>query len=213
METLKDENVIEFDFNNIFMKKVSYIELQELIVSKADDKKTNYLFLDEVQEIENFEKCIVNLFEHRTIKFDIYITGSNSKMFSSSLTALFTGKNIEIKVFPLSFKEYFSYCKERNGNIQKLECFLKYVEYGGLPIILDYVDKEDNTRKIIEKVLADSVEIDVKRRHQIKTNAFQNLLKYIYAHVGQVISGINIANFLKSNVEAINYKTIMRYIG
>jgi predicted AAA+ superfamily ATPase len=97
----------------------------------------NYVFLDEIQEIKNFENCVITLFENKKIKFDIVLTGSNSKMFSDELGSLFTGRYLEIHVFPFSFHEYFEYFKINDISFASVnDMFEQYIQYGGLPILL-----------------------------------------------------------------------------
>jgi predicted AAA+ superfamily ATPase len=109
------------------------MELYDEIVGNAIQDKTNYVFLDEIQDIPEFEKCVIGLFEHRTLKFDIYISSSNSRMFSEELATLFTGRGKEIKILPLSFKQYYEYV----NNISELDAFKRYMKYGGLPLIVE----------------------------------------------------------------------------
>ncbi|MDR2568175.1 MAG: ATP-binding protein [Mycoplasmataceae bacterium] len=206
--------MFSFDFNDIKLRKLSYEQLYDLIIAQANSEKTNYLFLDEVQEIKNFEHCIISLFENKQYKFDIYITGSNSKMFSSKLATLFTGRNVEIKVYPLSFKEYFEFVKMNYNIHDKYQVFEKYLKYGGLPICLDSFNQPLAIETKLLSLINDAIEKDIFSRHKVENvNEFKKILKYLIVNIGQPISTTNIANTIKSNNKSIvSAKTIDRYI-
>jgi predicted AAA+ superfamily ATPase len=138
-QTLKNEHIIEFNFNDPNFSELTAVELYNIILEKSLHQRINYVLLDEVQEIKNFEKCIVGLFENKNIKFDIYITGSNSHMFSSELATLMTGRTSEIQVFPLTFEEL---------NTSKFKVnLLSYLKYGGLGIICNLYENEAELKK------------------------------------------------------------------
>jgi predicted AAA+ superfamily ATPase len=134
-------------------------------------------------------------------------------MFSKALATLFTGRSIEIRVYPLSFKEYYEYHESINTKLKTTEIFSKYMKYGGLPVLLGVVNNDDKMEKVLQKVFDDSVQVDIEQRHMIRTEFFYKIAEYIFLQVGQPISVNNIANFLKSNNNSkTNFKTIMRYI-
>ncbi|GHU50753.1 ATPase [Bacilli bacterium] len=195
---------------------MNYKNLKAKILSNAVKDKVNYLFLDEIQDVKNFERTLIQLFESKTIQFDIYITGSNSVMFSSSLATLFTGRNIEIKVYPLAFKEYYTYYKEFDSSKERQEIFEKYVLYGGLPIYLKFLENENKIKDSLSSVFLDSAAKDVKKRHKLKNvDEFNIIAKYIYQNIGQPASALKIANKLRSetkNKSKITYRTVLKYI-
>jgi predicted AAA+ superfamily ATPase len=136
---IDSNQIINYDFNNVNLKKYTYKKLYDEIINKSSKNTTNYVFLDEIQEVKNFEKCVIALFENKQIKFDIYITGSNSHMFSSKLATLFTGRNAPIYVYPITFKSFF---KELNKSTDRSKSFEKYLKYGGLGIVIPNYDNE-----------------------------------------------------------------------
>ncbi|MDR2846788.1 MAG: ATP-binding protein [Mycoplasmataceae bacterium] len=206
--------IISYDFNDLILSQLKYLELYKDIISKSSKNIINYVFLDEIQEIENFEKVVISLFENKEYKYDIYITGSNSKMFSSNLSTLFTGRNIEIKVFPLSFKEFYGCAKDILKNNDKTSIFNKYLNYGGLPIILESLDNNKEIEKILSTVFDDTVQRDIHLRHSIKKiRDFENFAKYVYFNIGSTISTINVSNYIKTNNKTkIAHTTIERYL-
>jgi predicted AAA+ superfamily ATPase len=211
---VNEEQIQTYNFNDMMFDKTSYESLYTMIVNKADKKAINYIFLDEVQEIENFEKAIIALFENKSIKFDIYITGSNSKMFSSSLATLFTGRNQEIKIYPLSFAEIYTYLKGVLKIDDRYILFQFYLKYGGLPIIIDVIKNEKLIRERLSSVLHDTVNKDVKERYTLRNfSEFIRICSYAFDNIGSVFSTTNISNYINSNNKTkITHKTVERYL-
>jgi predicted AAA+ superfamily ATPase len=162
---------------------------------------------DEIQEINDFEKTIITLFEHKKFKYDIYITGSNSKMFSSELVSLFTGRTSEIEVFPFSYNEIL------NGVSNNKIDFEQYLLKGGLGIIVPMYTDDIRVTSTLEKVYNGLIKKDVKNRHTIKYyDGIEKISEYLFHHVGRNVSANNLENYLKSNKEAkITKKTLLNY--
>lgn len=144
-----EKNIININFdNNDFKHLLDSDKLHDYILENTDKKKMNYIFLDEIQNVPSFEKCIDSLFLRDYL--DIYLTGSNSYMLSGELATYLTGRYIQIHVLPLSFKEYLSYY----GATDELKKYNEYITYGGFPYLinlendkdkLDYLDSVYNT--------------------------------------------------------------------
>jgi predicted AAA+ superfamily ATPase len=211
---IQSNQIISYDFNDIKLKKHTYESLYDEILNKASNTKTNYVFLDEIQEINKFEECVISLFENKDYKFDIYLTGSNSKLFSSSLATKFTGRNLEIKVYPFSFNEYILFAKTNGITLSKSKLFERYIKYGSLPIILDVFLYDEVVSSRIKTVLLDSVSKDILERHKIRNTAdFKRITKYLFDHIGQLINIIKLANYINSNNQTkISARSIDRYI-
>jgi predicted AAA+ superfamily ATPase len=179
------------------------------IESCADPQTMNYVFLDEIQEIKEFEHTIIALFEHTKIQFDIYITGSNSHMFSNELATRLTGRTSTLKIYPLSFKELYENINQ-NEDVQKF--LQRYLIQGGLGIMInDYYHraKSEETAKLI---INDTIEKDVTNRHHIiaDIHAFRKIIDFVFIHVGRDINSLNVSrNLIGSN---ISYKTVFNYI-
>jgi predicted AAA+ superfamily ATPase len=209
---IQKDAIISFDFNDPLLCKINYLDLYKDIINKSHKQKTNYVFLDEIQEVKNFEKCVIGLFEHKTIKYDIYITGSNSHMFSRELATLFTGRSQEIKVYPFSFREYFNAFKKKYT--YKTKAFYMYMKYGGLPAIFEFMGNDEQIKEKLSNIFYDCLQKDVETRHNIRNHSeFKKISKYLFDNIGQQISTFNIANTLKSkNKTNISPNTINRYI-
>ncbi|GMO16223.1 MAG: ATP-binding protein [Mycoplasmoidaceae bacterium] len=218
---VQEEQIIEYDFNKLELQDLTYKELHDQIIAKSSKDKVNFLLLDEIQDIDDFEKAIISLFENETIDYDIYLTGSNSKMFSSKLATLFTGRNLQIKVLPFSFKEFYDFNIKYNFKrkdqlgVNKKPLFDLYMKYGGLPILLKNVNNNKVKENELSQVLYDTVQKDIKTRHSIKNiTEFNRVAKFVLLESGKEISVMNTANYLKSNEKSkIAHTTIERYLN
>jgi len=188
------------DWNSIFFS----------IIDKVDEDKTNYIFLDEVQEIEKFEKLLNGLYIQENV--NLFVTGSNSKLLSSELATLLTGRSIEIHVLPYSFKEY-TLALQTTENIQELFVNHYFLESSlpesvkirkhGMDAVLNYVDGVYHS--ILEKDIYPRIK-DVNRR------MFENVYKFVLANIGSEISPSSIAKALKQDGINVHHKTVSDYL-
>lgn len=208
----KDIIYIELDrrgYKNITTPK----QLEKLIDSQIKDDNFKYIFIDEVQNVKNYEKLINSYNEERN--FSIFLTGSNSYLLSGELMTKLTGRYIEIEIMPLTFYEYVDmkkfFNKEINQNIY-LE-FEKYLREGGFPKSITYDNYEDKMT-YITSVLSQIYEKDIKNRNKIKdVDLFENVEKFIINNFGNVISVGNIVEYLKNQKRLkVDRRTIKRYI-
>ncbi len=184
------------------------------IKKKMQPNKTNYIFLDEVQNIPFFEKLVDGLFV--TEKTDIYITGSNAFLLSSELATLLSGRYIEISILPLSFKEYL---KARNIDIEN-----KYLNYETL--FFDYVNETslpkgvalresgfDKIYEYLDAIYTTIIEKDITQRHQVNDKrAFANIVKFVASNIGNQLSPSNISKTLKQDGQKIHHSTVEKYL-
>jgi predicted AAA+ superfamily ATPase len=209
-ETCQNDNIIEFDFNELNQCVYTYETLHDEIIKRTIENKTNVVILDEIQEIENFEKCIISLYSNKKYKYDIYITGSNSHMFSAELVTLFTGRTMEYVVFPFSFKEINEYIFQNTNAVKQYEYYLMH---GGLGAIVDSYLKSDRCYKILENVFNTILKKDLVDRYNIRnTDGFEKITKYVFNHIGRNISASNLEHFLVSNKEIkVTKNTLLKY--
>ncbi len=207
IENIENSNIIHINYN--LPKYEDLKEYKKLINYVEDNYKENmknFLFIDEVQMCEGFEKAINGF--HAEEKFDIYITGSNAFLMSSDLATLFTGRTFEIEVYPFSFKEYQEYYKYQY--IQ--EAFDKYVFEGGMSGSYLYKTQEEKYQYIRE-VFNTLIVRDIKQKYKIRNaDIIQNLADYLMDNISNLTSPNNIANVLNSNNVSITDKTINNYI-
>lgn len=203
---IKDENIIRINLESIRYKNLREPEklfqyLDNLI--KKDERY--YIFIDEIQLLDQFEDVVNGI----KIDFDcdLYITGSNSKLLSSEINTKLRGRGIEIKVFPLSFKEFYDGASDKNV------AFNEYIKYGGLPYI-NSLDKEYEKTEYL-KMLNDTVATkDIIEKNKIRNEGvFNALLDLLCSSIGSYVSPNKIANTLNSNgFKTVNSETINNYL-
>ncbi len=207
-ETQLDANIIFVDFFDLKYEGLKeYHALYDYIESHYDVKKRNYVFVDEVQLCEKFELAINSL--HTARKYDLYITGSNAFLLSSDLATLFTGRYIEIHVFPFSFAEYCRYYADEQDT-EKL--FDDYVIRGGLAGSYEYRTERDRTN-YIRDVYDTIINRDLVTKYKLPdTTTLEHLAEFMMDNVSNLTSPNNISDMLTENVVATNHKTVGNYI-
>lgn len=209
---VKEENIIYINFESAKFDDIrTYKELYEYVETRIQKTKV-YILLDEVQNVEAWEKAI-NSF-NVDFDVDIYITGSNAYLLSSELSTLLSGRYIEIKMYPLSFKEYLKFNNYKNDNLE--DKFMEYLKYGGLPAITLIKDNDELVLSYLNDIYNTIVKKDVIDRNSIKDVALlENIIKYLSNNIGSPISSNKISDYLNSNkiVEKSNHQTIDNYLN
>jgi len=181
----KEDN--EFVFIEDYSDLITYAEKH---VSK---KANNYLFIDEIQDIKNFEKALRHFFSKKTL--DIYCTGSNARLLSSEIATGLSGRYIEIPIHALSYQEFLQFHNLKSGE----ESLEKYIRYGGLPFLINLELKDDIVYNYLQSIYGSIILKDVVARFQIRNVNFLNrLLEYLADNIGSLISANRISDFLKS---------------
>lgn len=206
-QNIKNINIIHINFNLVKFENINeYHMLVDYVNSQYDNKKKNFLLIDEVQMCEGFEKAINNF--HAEEKYDIYVTGSNAFLMSSDLATLFTGRTFIIEVYPFSFKEYMEYYNYTN--IQ--ESFDSYVRKGGMAGSYIYSTVEEKYNYLNE--IFDTLIIrDINQKYKIRNSSVINSLSnYLMDNISNLTSSNNITKTLNINNISITNKTIDNYI-
>ena len=205
-----DENasIIYIDFTDLdFEELKEYHKLHTYVKKAYVESKKNYLFIDEVQTCEGFEKTLNSL--HASEKFDIYVTGSNAFLLSSDLATLFTGRTFSIEVFPFSLKEYMEYYEI----VDVYEAYTQYRKMGGMAGSYLYTDK-DRRASYINDVFETLVIRDIVQKFKIRNlPLLEKIVDYLMDNVSNVVSANKMANTLVSNHIKTNDKTVGTYIG
>ena len=209
---VKEDNIIYINFESAMYDDIkNYKDLYQFVKDKIRKDKI-YLLLDEVQNVESWEKAI-NSFKV-DFDIDIYITGSNAYLLSSELSTLLSGRYIEIKMYPLSFKEFLIFNNYDDMNIE--DKFNEYLKYGGLPAITLIRNNDELVLSYLNDIYNSIVKKDIIDRNNLKdTTLLENIIKYLANNIGSPISSTKISNYLNSNKIApnCNHQTIDNYLN
>lgn len=220
MEELKNMGVLEeqfiiLNFENLSNRNLtSAIPLYEYIIKKAQNReKKYYVFLDEIQEVKDWEKCINSLRVEENYKFDIYITGSNAKLLSGELSTYLAGRYVEFVVYPFSFNEFFETLKSIQKDINPRETFMKYIKFGGMPFLYNLSFNEEPSFQYLKDIYSSIILKDITQRNNIRdTELLERIISYIILNVGNTFSATSISKFLKSENRKVSAETILNYI-
>ena len=209
---INKENIIHINFESgIYDEIKNYKNLYDYVKTNIKNGKT-YLLLDEVQIVDSWEKAI-NAFKV-DFDIDIYITGSNAYLLSSELSTLLSGRYIEIKMYPLSFKEYLIFNNYDTSSIE--EKFNEYLKYGGLPAVTLLKGNDELVLSYLNDIYNSIVKKDIVDRNNIKDVALlENIIKYLANNIGSPVSSNKICDYLNSNkiVEKTSHQTIDNYLN
>lgn len=210
LKSLKEKvNIVMINLQELENESLlEYHALHNYILSQYKKDKRNFLLIDEVQLCPNFELAINSIYTKGI--YDIYITGSNAFLLSSDLATLFTGRIMEIKVYPFSFKEYLTYHKIKKDYD---EAFDKYIKTGGMPGT--YLYKNENKQYDYIKDVYQTILIrDLVKKYNIRNKAeFTSISEYMMDNTANLLSANNIAETLKNNNSELSRKTVSKYIS
>ena len=200
-----DKDDIDFDFIQ------DYKDLNRYLLQELKSKKGKcYLFIDEVQEIKNWEKVIVSL--HKKENVDIYLTGSNAHLLSSELATLISGRYVEIKIYPLSYSEFVLF----NGDsfTSHTDCFSKYLKYGGMPGLFHLEQTDDTVYKYLESIFDTILFKDIIKRYNVRNiSLLEKIYKFLFENIGNLITANSISKYLKSQKIKTYPDTIQNYLN
>ena len=202
-----EEQIISINLEDLKYNFINdYMSLYNYINDKLKPNKKNYIFIDEVQRIDEFQKAVDSLYINKNV--DLYITGSNANLLSSELATLLSGRYIEVKMLPLSFKEY----KDAYKDLTNDELYQKYISYGSLPYTVS-LDSEDDVSLYLSSIYNDIIIKDVMTRKKIQDESMlKSVANFLMDNVGSLVSINNIANTMTSDGRDINVRTVERYI-
>ena len=205
---VEDEQIIrinleEADFDFI----TTYKELYDYVNEKLIPDKKNYVFLDEVQNVEKFQKACDSLYVKKNV--DLYITGSNAYILSGELATLLSGRYVEIKMLPLSFKEYISVLGELDINKK----YIEYITNGSFPYILQLKTKKE-INSYMEGIYNTIVIKDVVTKRNIAdVGVLESVIKFMFDNIGNLCSSTKISNMLSSSGRNISVPTVENYLN
>lgn len=192
------------EFDNIR----DYNGLQAFFDERHQEGKNNYFFVDEIQEIDEFEKCIRNILSKNLA--DIYISGSNADMLSGEIASMLSGRYIEKKIHPLSYREFLDFF----GLTHNTENFNRYLRQGGMPGLVNINPGQEPVNDYLKGIYSTVLLKDVVARYNIRNVHFlENLVRFISGNTGSLVSAKNISDYLKSQRLAISPNIVLDYLG
>nr|WP_293994534.1 ATP-binding protein [uncultured Fusobacterium sp.] len=213
---INSEQIISLNFEDIKNKRLCTAEsLNDFILSEAKKGEKNYLFLDEIQEVENWEKVINSLRIQEEYNFDIFITGSNAKLLSGELATYLAGRYVEFKIFPFSFSEFYVALEEQqeNNKITKDEAFKQYIKFGGMPFLYNLKFNYPASMQYLADIYSSIILKDITQRNKIRDiDLLERIIKYILANIGNTFSANSLVKFFKSENRKVAIDTILNYI-
>ena len=208
---IKSSQIININLENPEYQFEDYMSLYNFVSKKIKGEEKYYVFLDEVQNVPEFQKAVDGLYIKKNV--DLYITGSNAYLLSGELTTLLSGRYIEIKMLPLSFKEYFTAFK--NSNESKDRLFLEYMQNGGMPGNISILETNPNDiDKYLDGIFSTVVYKDIMARNNIGDKILlESVIKFVYDNIGNPISTKKISDTLTSKGISTSNHTVENYLN
>ena len=207
---ITDEQILSYRFDSMEYEDMTSKELYQELKTKILNTKKTYLFLDEIQEINGWEKVVNTL---ASDDVDIYITGSNSRMMSSEISTYLTGRYVTFHIYTLSFDEYLTFKKSYSTIYDIKQEFNQYVRLGGFPATHLQEYSQDEVYTIVRDIYNSTIFSDIVRRNQVKKiDQLERVVKYTFNNVGNTFSAKSISNYLKSEQRKIDNETVYRYL-
>lgn len=211
---VKPEQIISINFESFaYAHLTKSAALYAFVKKQIKLKKKYYLLLDEIQEVEEWEKAVNSFLVDFNV--DIYLTGSNSHLLSSELATYLAGRYVEIPVFTLSFAEFLVFRKHYFPN-EKLaqNGFTHYLRTGGFPVIHTADYDEEAIYKVVYDIYSSVILRDSIQRHKIRdVELLERVIKYAFDNIGNTFSGKNVADYFKSQQRKIDINTIYNYLN
>lgn len=210
-EGVKEDQFISINFENMKYDNLRNAQnLYDYLENKILPDQMNYIFLDEIQHVKEFERVVDSLFLKDNV--DIYLTGSNAYFLSSEIATLLTGRYVELKILPLSFSEFVAWHKQNDRFTNNDDMFNKYLE-SSFPYTL-FIDTPKERNEYLQGVYSTIVLTDIVSRLNIKdTPVLERVIQSLYSSIGSQVSINKITNTLKSAGYSSSNKTVDRYLG
>lgn len=215
---LKESGIGEENFLCINFEQFSnsqFLDVESLYKKITDFQKNTkgkiYLFFDEIQEVDGWEKCINSC----RIDFDcdIYITGSNAKLLSGELTTYLAGRYVEFVIYPFSFAEFFEMNRLKNPNVDKSTCFMQFLKTGGMPFLSNFPDDDSAKSQYLIDIYNSVVLKDVVKRNNIRdVDTLERIVAYAFSNIGHIFSATSLSKYFKSENRKISHDTILNYL-
>ena len=214
-----DVNVIHMNLESLrYRNLTNYLSFYDYVSERIPKSGKTYLIFDELQAVEHWEKAIESF--RLDFDVDIYITGSNAYLLSTEFSTLLSGRYVEIRMLPLSFKEFLAFY-EFAPSVTTEEKFQRYLQFGGMPILREYQFNEARSNQALEGIYSTVVLRDIlQRNNQVDQRILQKIMLFLCSNIGSITSPNNIGNVLshegdiqQGSRKSVAGKTVDKYIS
>lgn len=208
---VKEEQIKSYRFDSMEYEGTTAKEMYSILKNDLNSNEKTYFFLDEMQEIDGWEKVVNSLASDYNV--DLYVTGSNSRMMSSEISTYLTGRYVSFRVYTLSFAEYLEFKKIYAQVEDKNTELANYIRLGGFPAthLQDYA--QDEVYTIVKDIYNSTIFSDIVKRNQIrKVDQLERVVKYVFNNVGNTFSAKSISDYLKSEKRSLDNETVYSYL-
>ena len=217
-DELKNSRVNENNFLCINFEQFSQSELLDakslyakIVEFQKNTKGRTYLFFDEIQEVEGWEKCINSC--RVDFDCDIYITGSNAKLLSGELATYLAGRYVEFVIYPFSFAEFLEMYRQKNPAADKSSCFMQFLKTGGMPFLANFSGDDSAKNQYLADIYNSVVLKDVVKRNNIRdVDTLERITAYAFSNIGHIFSATSLSKYFKSENRKISHDTILNYL-
>ncbi len=201
-------NFEQFSNSELLDAKILHKRIVEF--QKSADGKI-YLFFDEIQEVDGWEKCINSC--RVDFDCDIYITGSNAKLLSGELATYLAGRYVEFVIYPFSFAEFLEMNRQKNSQIDKSACFTTFLKTGGMPFLANFLGDDSAKNQYLMDIYNSVVLKDVVKRNNIRdVDTLERIIAYAFSNIGHIFSATSLSKYFKSEKRNISHDTILNYL-
>ena len=205
------DHILNYHFDSMEYDDMTAKQMFAELKSRLSKNGKTYLFLDEMQEIEGWEKVVNSLASDYDV--DIYVTGSNSRMMSAEISTYLTGRYVAFRIYTLSFKEFLSFKEKYTVLDDRKAEFAEYIKLGGFPATHLQGYTQDEVYTIVNDIYNSTIFSDIVKRNQIrKIDQFERVVKYTFQNVGNTFSAKSISDYLKAEQRKLDNETVYSYL-
>jgi len=210
---VEEEQIITINFESFaFIELTKAQKLYEFVKDKIKNKHKYYLLLDEIQEVEEWEKAVNSFIVDFDV--DVYLTGSNSHLLSSELATYLAGRYVDIPVFTLSYREFLDFREQYFNEESTANSFVQYLRFGGFPVIHTANYSDEAAYKVVYDIYSSVILRDTVQRYKIRDiELLERVIQYALDNIGNTFSGKNIADFFKSQQRKVDVNTVYNYLN
>ena len=202
-------NFIDLNFEDMGSPRTAGTLRSAVLERASEITGKAYLFFDEIQEVEEWEKCINSL--RVELDCDIYLTGSNARVLSGELATYLAGRYLEFTVYPFSFEEFLS--MPQQCGLDRDGAFRRYIRLGGMPFLSNIAENEDACPQYLKDIYNSVILKDVVRRNNIRdVDQLERVMAYVLANIGHPFSASSLSRYFKSEHRAVSHETVLNYI-